>query len=101
MVPALAPLRKRLRERISALAGLMGAHSRTTDVWVVLRTPSWGGDGAAVPNVVRILDCKLEKDRAVEFSVEVLRETVISTMEPVVMSDGKRILGNSICDCWC
>lgn len=42
-------------------------------------------------------DCRVEKAFWDVVSDEMLRETVMSTMLPEVMEDGRRIEGNSIC----
>jgi hypothetical protein len=44
-----------------------------------------------------MLDWRAEKVFWVLASVVRLRETVMSTMEPEVMSEGRRMDGNSIC----
>lgn len=51
MLPALLPLRYKLRLRNSAVASSMGSHSRTTDVCVALRQRRTGGEGERSPKV--------------------------------------------------
>lgn len=51
MLPALLPLRYRLRLRSSAVASCTGSHSSTTEVCVALRQRSTGADGEWIPKV--------------------------------------------------
>ena len=74
----------------------MASHSRTTAVCVAFRHRSTGAVGDLEPKVFRMVDCSAEKDFCVDASVERLRDTVMSTMDPEVMSEGSRIDGNSI-----
>lgn len=97
IVPTLLPFLKRDRERMEAVATSISSHSRTTLVWVALRQRRTGALGERAPKVLRMLDWRLVNDFWVVDSEVRLRETVMSTMEPEVMSDGSRIEGNSIC----
>lgn len=96
MLPALLPLRYKLRLRNSAVASSIGSHSRTREVCVALRQRSMGAVGEFRPNVWRIVVCRLVNAFWAADSEERLRETVISTMEPEDMSGGRRMDGNSI-----
>jgi hypothetical protein len=96
MLPALVPFLYRLRERSSAVASSMASHSKTTDVCVALRQRRTGGVGECTPKVWKMVDWRAWKAFCAEFSDEWLRDTVMSTMEPEDMSEGRRIEGNSI-----
>ena len=74
----------------------MGSHSRTTDVWVALRQRRTGGIGEEMPKVVRTEFWRAEKDFWAEASEAVLRATVMSTILPEEIEEGRRIDGNSI-----
>lgn len=96
MVPAFWPLRYSDKLIKSAVASWRGSHSRTTEVWVVLRTRRVGGEGEWVPKEERIWSCRSRNARSAAASEDLLRETLMSTMEPERMSGGRRIEGNSI-----
>lgn len=56
-----------------------------------------GGEGECRPKVEKISDWSEEKCDDARDSESKLRDTLMSTMEPVVMSGGRRMDGNSIC----
>lgn len=96
IVPALLPLRYRVRLRSSAVAMSIGSHSRTTEVWVALRQRRTGADGVRWPNVRKMVDWRAWKACADSFSDLWLRATVMSTILPDEISGGSKIDGNSI-----
>jgi len=74
------------------------SHSRTTEVWVALRQRRTGGEGEEEPNSERSCDWSDVKALVARSSAVKLRATLTSTMLPEVMSGGRRMDGNSICD---
>ena len=96
MDPAFAPLRNRDNERKSAVASSMGSHSRTTDVCVAFRQRSTGAEGEEDPYLSKMEDWRVSKPSCSARSEVVLRLTVMSTMEPDEMDEGRRMDGNSI-----
>jgi hypothetical protein len=61
-----------------------------------LRHRRTGADGSAEPKEARIWSWSCLKERSAAASEFLLRETLISTMDPDAMSGGRRIEGNSI-----
>jgi hypothetical protein len=96
MLPALLPLRYKLRLRSSAVARSIGSHSRTREVCVALRQRRIGAVGERRPNVWKMVVWREVNAFWAADSEERLRETVMSTMEPEEMSGGSRMDGNSI-----
>ena len=96
MEPAFAPFRNRDRERRSAVARSMGSHSRTTEVWVAFRQRRIGWEGTREPYFSKMEDWRVSKRSCSARSEVVLRLTVMSTIEPDEMDEGRRMDGNSI-----
>lgn len=96
MLPALTPLRYKLKPRNSAVASSTGSHSRTIDVCVAFRQRSTGADGDCRPKVWYMVVWRDAKAFWAVFSEEWFRATVMSTMDPEEISGGNRMLGNSI-----
>ena len=96
MLPAFCPLRNSDRERISAVATVMGSHSKTTDVCVAFLHRSTGAAGSDAPKELKIASWRAVNEDWDFCSETKFRDTVMSTMLPEEIFGGRRMDGNSI-----